>query len=62
MQPNTNGCGYHVMKNMLDIVSTNITNSWMKVYTICLHHIYFQIKIDISLLLLITYFNLLYKL
>ncbi|CAK8534325.1 unnamed protein product [Lathyrus sativus] len=31
-QPNSNDCGYYVMKNMLDIVSANITNSWMKVF------------------------------
>jgi len=32
MQPNTNDCGYYVIKNMRDIVYANIINSWMKVY------------------------------
>ena len=31
-QPNGNDCGYYVMKNMLDIISANITKSWMKVF------------------------------
>ncbi|KAL6494247.1 hypothetical protein OROGR_031047 [Orobanche gracilis] len=32
LQPNGNDCGYYVMKNMLDIVSANITKSWMEVF------------------------------
>lgn len=32
MQSNTTDCGYYVMKNMLDIVTANITTSWMKVF------------------------------
>ncbi|KEH16981.1 Ulp1 protease family, carboxy-terminal domain protein, partial [Medicago truncatula] len=31
-QPNGNDCGYYVMKNMLDIISANITKSWMEVF------------------------------
>ncbi|KAK2451609.1 U-box domain-containing protein [Trifolium repens] len=31
-QPNSIDCGYYVMKNMLDIVSANITRSWMEVF------------------------------
>ncbi|KAK2397048.1 keratin, type II cytoskeletal 2 epidermal [Trifolium repens] len=31
-QPNSIDCGYYVMKNMLDIVSANITGSWMEVF------------------------------
>ncbi|XP_045821951.1 uncharacterized protein LOC123914824 [Trifolium pratense] len=29
-QYNTNDCGYYVMKNMLDIVTAKITESWME--------------------------------
>ncbi|XP_057443310.1 uncharacterized protein LOC130735254 [Lotus japonicus] len=32
LQPNGNDCGYYVMKNMVDIVSTSITKSWMEVF------------------------------
>ncbi|CAJ2666111.1 unnamed protein product [Trifolium pratense] len=31
-QYNTNDCGYYVMKNMLDIVTAKITESWMEVF------------------------------
>ncbi|WJX24730.1 hypothetical protein P8452_13811 [Trifolium repens] len=31
-QPNSNDCGYYVMKNLLDIVSAKITGSWMEVF------------------------------
>ncbi|CAI8590793.1 unnamed protein product [Vicia faba] len=31
-QHNSNDCGYYVMKNMLDIVSDNITENWMQVF------------------------------
>ncbi|KAK2397122.1 hypothetical protein QL285_058735 [Trifolium repens] len=31
-QPNSNDCGYYVMKNMLDIVSANITDSWVEIF------------------------------
>ncbi|WJX94672.1 hypothetical protein P8452_76069 [Trifolium repens] len=31
-QPNSNDCGYYVMKNLLDIVSAKITESWMEVF------------------------------
>ncbi|KAK2395737.1 hypothetical protein QL285_057443 [Trifolium repens] len=31
-QPNSIDCGYYVMKNMLDIVSANITGSWTEVF------------------------------
>ncbi|KAK2409886.1 hypothetical protein QL285_045284 [Trifolium repens] len=31
-QPNSNYCGYYVMKNMLDIVSANITDSWVEIF------------------------------
>ncbi|MCI24675.1 Ulp1 protease family carboxy-terminal domain protein, partial [Trifolium medium] len=29
-QDNSNDCGYYVMKNMLDIVTAKITESWME--------------------------------
>ncbi|XP_045788571.1 uncharacterized protein LOC123910125 [Trifolium pratense] len=31
-QYNSNDCGYYVMKNMLDIVTAKITDSWMEVF------------------------------
>ncbi|XP_058782001.1 UDP-glucose:glycoprotein glucosyltransferase-like [Vicia villosa] len=31
-QHNSNDCEHYVMKNMLDIVSANITESWMQVF------------------------------
>ncbi|KAK2356684.1 hypothetical protein QL285_094012 [Trifolium repens] len=31
-QPKSRVCGYYVMKNMFDIVSTNITESWVEVF------------------------------
>ncbi|KAK2390395.1 keratin, type II cytoskeletal 2 epidermal [Trifolium repens] len=31
-QPNSDDCGYYVMKNMLDIVSANITDSWVEIF------------------------------
>ncbi|XP_058772880.1 uncharacterized protein LOC131646975 [Vicia villosa] len=31
-QHNSNDCGYYVMKNMFDIVSANIIESWMQVF------------------------------
>ncbi|KAK2357159.1 hypothetical protein QL285_094459 [Trifolium repens] len=31
-QPNSRDCGYYVMKNMFDIVSTNTTESWVEVF------------------------------
>ncbi|KAK2402718.1 hypothetical protein QL285_052213 [Trifolium repens] len=32
VQPNGNDCGYYVMKNMIDIVSTSITKNWNEVF------------------------------
>ncbi|WJX45186.1 hypothetical protein P8452_32083 [Trifolium repens] len=32
VQPNGNDCGYYVMKNMTDIVSTSITKNWNEVF------------------------------
>ncbi|KEH30286.1 hypothetical protein MTR_4g066320 [Medicago truncatula] len=31
-QPNGNDFGYYVMKNIVDIISANITKSWMEVF------------------------------
>ncbi|KAK2364803.1 hypothetical protein QL285_089634 [Trifolium repens] len=31
-QPNSNDCGYYVMRNMLDVVSGHITGNWMEVF------------------------------
>ncbi|WJX27496.1 hypothetical protein P8452_66754 [Trifolium repens] len=31
-QPNSNDCGYYLMRNMLDVVSGHITGNWMEVF------------------------------
>ncbi|CAJ2644956.1 unnamed protein product [Trifolium pratense] len=55
-QYNSNDCGYYVMKNMLDIVTAKITDSWMEVIIFIFYtSIIFYNRVKNSFILLFTY-------